>query len=101
MAHQPTVTKNYKNTQSGFDSYLGSCDVSVAPRAIRLSTSSGTQLLLLPKGNSEVPLFFHFLNYPPYVCKPSKNCNPAGCKYKTSSWSLNGFPDGSNINSTV
>ena len=77
MPHQPTVTKNYKNTQSEFDSYLGSCDVSVAPRAVRLSTSSGTQLLLLPKGNSEVPLFFHFLNYPLYVCKPSKNCNPA------------------------
>ena len=77
MTHQPTVTKNYKNTQSEFDLYLGSCDVSVAPRAVRLSTSSGTQLLLLPKGNSEVPLFFHFLNYPPYVCKPSKNCNPA------------------------
>ena len=52
MTHQPTVTKNYKNTQSEFDSYLGSCDVSVAPRAVRLSTSSGTQLLLLPKGNS-------------------------------------------------
>ena len=80
MTHQPTVTKNYKNTQSEFDSYLGSCDVSVAPRAVRLSTSSGTQLLLLPKGNSEVPLFFHFLNYPPYVCKPSKNCNPAALK---------------------
>ena len=42
MPHQPTVTKNYKNTQSEFDSYLGSCDVSVAPRAVRLSTSSGT-----------------------------------------------------------
>ena len=77
MPHQPTVTKNYRNTQSEFGSYLGSCDVSVAPRAVRLSTSSGTQLLLLPKGNSEVPLFFHFLNYPLYVCKPSKNCNPA------------------------
>ena len=24
-----------------------------------------------------------------------------GCKYKTSSWYLNGFPDGSNIGSTV
>ena len=24
-----------------------------------------------------------------------------GCKYKTSSWHLNGFPDGSNIRSTV
>ena len=77
MTHQPTVTKNYKNTQSEFDSNLGSCDVSVAPRAVRLSTSPGTQLLLLLKGNSDVPLFFHFLNYPPYVCKPSKNCNPA------------------------
>ena len=62
MPHQPTVTKNFRNTQSEFGSYLGSCDVSVAPRAVRLSTSSGTQLLLLPKGNSEVPLFFHFLN---------------------------------------
>ena len=59
MPHQPTaVTKNFRNTQSEFGSYLGSCDVSVAPRAVRLSTSSGTQLLLLPKGNSEVPLFF-------------------------------------------
>ena len=77
MPHQPTVTKNFRNTQSEFCSYLGSCDVSVAPRAVRLSTSSGTQLLLLPKGNSEVQLFFHFLNYPLYVCKPSKNCNPA------------------------
>ena len=77
MTHQPTVTKNYKNTRSEFGSYLGSCDISVAPRAVRLSTSSGTQLLLLPKGNSEVPLFLHFLNYPPYVCQPSKNCNPA------------------------
>ena len=77
MTHQPTVTKNYKNTQSEFDSNLGSCDVSVAPRAVRLSTSPGTKLLLLLKGNSDVPLFFHFLNNPPYVCKPSKNCNPA------------------------
>ena len=77
MTHQPTVTKNYKNTQSKFDSSLGSCDVSVAPRSVRLSSSSGTQLLLLPKGNSEVPLLFHSLNYPPYVCKPFKNCNPA------------------------
>ena len=77
MTPQPTVTNNYKNTQSEFDSNLGSCDVSVAPRAVRLSTSPGTQLLLLLKGNSDVPLFFHFLNYPPYVCKPSKNCNPA------------------------
>ena len=24
-----------------------------------------------------------------------------GCKYKTSSWHLNGFPDGGNIGSTV
>ena len=77
MTHQPTVTKNYKNTQSELDSNLGSCDVSVAPRAVQLSTSPGTQLLLLLKGNSDVPLFFHFLNYPPYVCKPSKYCNPA------------------------
>ena len=60
MMHQPTVTKDYKNTQSEFDSNLGSCDVSVAPRAVRLSTSPGTQLLLLLKGNSDVPLFFHF-----------------------------------------
>ena len=64
MTHQPTVTKNYKNTQSEFDPNLGSCDVSVAPRAVRLSTSPGTQLLLLLKGNSDVPFFFHFLNYP-------------------------------------
>ena len=81
MTHQPTVTKNYKNTQSDFDSNLGSCDVSVAPRAVRLSTSPGTQLLLLLKGNSDLPLFFHFFNYPPYVCKPSKNCNPAALLY--------------------
>ena len=77
MKHQSTVTKNYKNTQSKFDPSLGSCDVSVAPRSVLLFISSGAQLLLLPEGNSEVPLFFHFLNYPPYVCKPSKNCNPA------------------------
>ena len=77
MTHRPTVTKNYKNTQREFDSNLGACDVSVAPRAVRLSTSPGTQLLLLLKGNSDVPLFFHILNYPPYKCKPSKNCNPA------------------------
>ena len=82
MPHQPTVTKNFRNTQSEFGSYLGSCDVSVAPRAVRLSTSSGTQLLLLPKGNSKVPLFFQFLNYPLYVCKPSKNCNPAALRKK-------------------
>ena len=80
MTHQPTVTKNYKNTQSEFDSNLGSCDVSVVPRAVRLSTSPGIPLLLLLKGNSEVPLFFHFLNYPPYVCKPSKSCNPAALR---------------------
>ena len=24
-----------------------------------------------------------------------------GCKYKTSSWHINGFPDGNNIGSTV
>ena len=58
MTHQPTVTKNYKNTQNQVYSSLGSCDVSVAPRSVRLSCSSGTQLLLLPKGNSEVPIFF-------------------------------------------
>ena len=80
MTHQPTVTKNCKNTQSKFDSTLGSCDVSVAPRSVRLSSSSGTQLLLLPKGNSEVPRFFLFLKLP-YVCKPSKNCNPAALTY--------------------
>ena len=65
MTHQPTVTKNIKNTQSKFDPCPWTSDVSVAPRSVRLSSSSGTQLLLLPKGNSEVPLFFHFLNYPP------------------------------------
>ena len=81
MTHQPTVTKNYKNTQSEFDSNLGSCDVSVAPRAVRLSTSPGTQLLLLLKGDSDVRLFFRFLNYPPYVCEPSKNCNPTALVY--------------------
>ena len=58
MTHQPTVTKKYKNTQSKFDSYPWTCDVSVAPRSVRLSTSSGTQLLLLPKGNIDVPHFF-------------------------------------------
>ena len=87
MTHQPTVTKNYKNTQSELDSNLGSCDVSVAPRAVRLSTSPGTQLLLLLKGNSDVPLFFHFLNYPPYVCKPSKYCNPAALYYSVGTFS--------------
>ena len=58
MTHQPTVTKNDKNTQSEFDFNLESCDVSVAPRAVRLSTSPGTQLLLLLTGKSDVPLFF-------------------------------------------
>ena len=38
---------------------------------------------LLPKANIEIPLFFHFLNYPPYVYKPSISCNPAALgKYK-------------------
>ena len=85
MTHQLTVTKNYKNTQSEFDSNLGSCDVSVAPRAVRLSTSPGTQLLLLLKGNSDVPLSFHFLNY---VCKPSKNCNPARLRVISNTYTL-------------
>ena len=58
MTHQPTVTKNYKNTQSELDSNLGSCDVSVAPRAVRLSTSPGTQLLLLLKGIATYHFFF-------------------------------------------
>ena len=57
MTHQPTVTKDKKNIQSKFDYYLGSCDVSVPPRSGRLSSSSNTQLLLLSKGNSEVPCF--------------------------------------------
>ena len=75
MTHQPTVTKNYKNTQRKFDSTLGSCDVSVAPRSVRLSSSSGTQLLLLSK-DKEVPLFFFFLNYPPYVfIMPGSRCS--------------------------
>ena len=65
MTHQPTVTKNNKNTQSKFDSSLGSCNVFVAPRSGRLSSSSSTQLLLLPKGNSEVPCFFVFFKLPP------------------------------------
>ena len=62
MTHQTTVTENIKNTQSKFDPNPWTCDVSVTPRSVRLSSSSGIQLLLLPKGNSEVPLFFHFLN---------------------------------------
>ena len=41
MMHQPTVTKNIKNTQSKFDPYPWICDVSVAPRSVRLSSSSG------------------------------------------------------------
>ena len=41
MTHQPTVTKNIKNTQSKFDPYSWTCDVSVAPRSVRLSISSG------------------------------------------------------------
>ena len=68
MTHQPTTVttnKNNKNTQSNFDSSLGSCDVSVAPRSGRLSSSSSTQLLLLPKGNSEVPCFFVSYKLPP------------------------------------
>ena len=76
MTHQPTVTKNYKNTQSEFDSNLGSCDVSVAPRAVRLSTSPGTQLLLLVKGNSDVPLFFSFLKLPPLRMQAFQKLQP-------------------------
>ena len=41
MTHQPTVTKNIKNTRSKFDPYPRTCDVSVAPRSVRLSSSSG------------------------------------------------------------
>ena len=41
MTHQPTVTKNIKNTQSKFDPYPWTCGVSVAPRSVRLSSSSG------------------------------------------------------------
>ena len=78
MTHQPIVTKNYKNTQSEFDSYLGSCDISVAPRTVRLSTSSGIQLLLLPKGNSEVPgtTFFTFLKLPPLRMQAFQKLQP-------------------------
>ena len=47
MTHQPTLTQTNKNTQSKFDPCLGTCDVSVPPRSGRLSSSSGTQLLLL------------------------------------------------------
>ena len=74
MTHQPTVTKNYKNTQSKFDSTLGSCDVSVAPRSVRLSSSSGTQLLL-PKSSSEVPLFL-FLKLPPLRMQAFQKLQP-------------------------
>ena len=40
------ATQTNKNTQSEFDPYLGTCDVSVPPRSGRLSSSSSTQLLL-------------------------------------------------------
>ena len=50
MTHQPTVTQTNKNTQSKFDPYLGTCDISVPPRSGRLSSSSSTQLLLYPEG---------------------------------------------------
>ena len=39
--------------------------------------------------------------HPPLRGKMSKRLGGIiGCKYKTSSWHLNGFPDGSNIEST-
>ena len=65
MTHQPTATKSNKNTQSKFDPYLGTCDVSVPPRSGQLSSSSSTQLLLLPKGRNEIPYLMFFLKLPP------------------------------------
>ena len=56
----PTVTKTNTKTLSKFDSYLGTCDDSVPPRSGRLSSSSTTQLLLLPKGRNEIPCFCIF-----------------------------------------
>ena len=40
------LTSFGKNTQSKFDPYLETCDVSVYPRSGRLSSSSSAQLLL-------------------------------------------------------
>ena len=46
ITHQPTLNSTNKNTQSKFDSYLWTCDVSVPPLSSRLSSSSSTQVLL-------------------------------------------------------
>ena len=78
----PTVTKTNTKTLSKFDPYLGTCDDSVPPRSGRLSSSSSTQLLLLPKGRNEVPCFFVFLNYPLYICKPTQYCNLVALIFK-------------------
>ena len=56
----PTLTKTNTKTLSKFDPYLGTCDDSVPPRSGRLSSSSSTQLLLLPKGRNEIPCFCIF-----------------------------------------
>ena len=60
MTHHPTVTKTNTNTLSKFDSYLGTCDVSEPSRSGRLSSSSSTQLLLLPKSRNQIPCFLFF-----------------------------------------
>ena len=88
MTHQPTVTKKYKNTQSKFDSYPWTCDVSVASRFVRLSTSSGTQLLLLPEGNSDVPLFFSFLKLPPLRMQAFQELQPGSTVLQWLLWLL-------------
>ena len=47
MTHQLTVAQINKNTQSKFDPFLGTCDISVPPLSGRLSSNSSTQMLLL------------------------------------------------------
>ena len=45
ITHRPTLNSTNKNTQSKFDPYLWTCDVSVPPLSSRLSSSSSAHLL--------------------------------------------------------
>ena len=50
-----------------------------------------------------VVICYHVLLFSTWLCFPRRvyNCCFIGCKDKTSSWHLNGFPDGINHGSTV
>ena len=89
MTHQPTISQTNRNTQRKFNRYLGTCDFSVPPRSGRLSSGSGIQLLLLCRQCSTpshiVVIIYHYIGY----------------KYKATTWYLTGFPNGSNLGSTV